>query len=79
VRYCESSDRYDATNRTGKYRGAWQMDEHFWKTYHRLAFGYEPTMPVDKAPPEVQDAVAYTGFLHRGWQPWTCAKIVGLR
>lgn len=49
------------------------MDRDFWLTY-----GGDPSLTADQAPPWMQDQVAYRGFLARGWEPWTCARIVGL-
>lgn len=66
---CESGGDYSVRSRTGKYRGAWQMDADFWRTYGGLKYAPRP----DAATPHQQDLVAYRGWLSRGWQPWACA------
>lgn len=66
---CESHFNYKAVSGTGKYRGAWQMDSAFWRTYGGLEFAARPEL----ASPAEQDLVAYRGWLSRGWQPWGCA------
>lgn len=71
LRKCESGGVYTKLNPSGKYRGAYQMDADFWRTY---GDGSAPT--ADKASPASQDAAAYKGFRARGWQPWTCRYAV---
>jgi hypothetical protein len=58
-----------AVSRTGKYRGAWQMDSGFWASYGGLELAPRP----DAASWADQNYVAYRGFVSRGWQPWACA------
>jgi hypothetical protein len=73
LRKCEGGAKgYRAVSGSGTYRGAYQMDRSFWLTY-----GGDPSLTADQAPPWMQDQVAYRGFLDRGWQPWTCARILG--
>ena len=67
VKQCESGGNPRAVN--GKYMGAWQMDEDFWQTYGGLRFASTPL----GATMAQQDYVAWRGWQHRGWQPWTCA------
>lgn len=74
VAECESGRDGSARSHTGKYRGKWQMDADFWRTYGGLKFASSP----DRASVAQQDIVAYRGYLARGWQPWTCARIVGI-
>ena len=74
VAECESGRDGSARSHTGKYRGKWQMDASFWATYGGLKYASSP----DYASVTEQDEVAYRGFLARGWQPWTCARIVGI-
>jgi hypothetical protein len=69
VLHRESGGRCDAVNPSGKYRGRWQMDSTFWKTYGGLAFATTP----DRATCHEQDLVAYKGWIYRGWAPWTTA------
>lgn len=66
---CESSNRVNAVSRTGKYRGLFQMDRNFWRSYGGLTFAPTP----DRASRAAQNYVAYRGFVSRGWAPWACA------
>jgi hypothetical protein len=50
------------------------MDADFWRTYGGLRYAHAPEL----ASTTQQDLVAYRGFLDRGWQPWECARIVGV-
>ncbi|MEY4311248.1 MAG: Transglycosylase-like domain [Actinomycetota bacterium] len=62
----ESKGNCKAIGAKGKYRGKWQFNSSFWKTYGGLEFA-----PLaDQATCEQQDLVAYKGWLARGWQPW---------
>jgi hypothetical protein len=67
---CESGNRTNAVSATGKYRGLYQMDTNFWRSYGGLALAPSP----DKASRAEQNYVAYRGFVSRGWAPWTCAR-----
>lgn len=62
----ESKGNCKAIGAKGKYRGKWQMNAGFWKTYGGLEFAPR----ADLATCEQQDQVAYRGWLARGWQPW---------
>ena len=62
----ESKGNCKAVGANGKYRGKWQMNAGFWKTYGGLEFAPR----ADLATCEQQDQVAYRGWLARGWQPW---------
>ena len=62
----ESNRRCKAVNRSGKYRGRWQMDKNFWSSYGGKKFAKRP----EKASCQEQDLVAYRGWIARGWQPW---------
>lgn len=82
VANCESGDRssWDHYNgnphlRDGKYHGKWQMDADFWATYGGKQFASDA---ADASEAE-QDIVAYKGYQARGWQPWTCSRIMGVR
>lgn len=57
------------TNPSGKYQGAYQMDDGFWRAYGGLAYAPNP----HQATCAEQDRVAYRGWLARGWQPWPTA------
>lgn len=84
VSNCESGDRQapdvgsryngDAHLRDRAYYGKWQMDSDFWATYGGLSYAGNAADASESA----QDAVAYRGFLDRGWQPWECAGIMGV-
>jgi len=82
VANCESGDRssWDHYNgnphlRDGRYHGKWQMDADFWSTYGGKQFASDA---ADASESE-QDIVAYHGYLARGWQPWSCSRIMGVR
>ena len=62
----ESKGNCLATGARGKYRGKWQVNAGFWRTYGGLEFA--PT--ADQATCDQQDLVAYKGWLARGGQPW---------
>jgi len=69
TRYISMKESYrncKAVNRTGKYRGRWQMSSAFWKTYGGKQFASKP----EKASCRDQDLVAYNGWIVRGWAPW---------
>jgi hypothetical protein len=44
------------------------MDADFWETYGGLKYASRPELASETE----QDAVAYRGWLARGWQPWEC-------
>ena len=66
---CESSNNPGAISATGKYRGLWQMDADFWRSYGGLDLASTP----DRASRAEQNYVAYRGYVSRGWNPWECA------
>lgn len=74
VKECESERDGSWAHHYGAHRGYWQMDADFWRTYGGLEFASHP----DYASESEQDLVAYRGYLARGWEPWTCARIVGV-
>lgn len=65
MRFCESSDNYQAISPTGKYRGAYQFDLPTWQS---VGGSGDPAA----APPAEQDARARELFARRGAQPWEC-------
>ncbi|MBE7189376.1 peptidoglycan-binding protein [Jatrophihabitans endophyticus] len=71
LRMCESSDDYRTNTGNGHY-GAYQFDVSTWRSVggHGL--------PSNASPAE-QDARALILYRERGWQPWQCAGILGLR
>ncbi|MGH8862875.1 MAG: transglycosylase family protein, partial [Jatrophihabitantaceae bacterium] len=70
LRVCESSNDY-RTNTGNGYFGAYQFDLATWRSVG--GSGYP-----DRARPAEQDARALILYRMRGWQPWTCASILGL-
>lgn len=72
VAECESGGNPRAVNPSGKYRGKWQMDRSFWRTYGGLRFASRPDLATEAQ----QDEVAYRGWLARGWQPWSCRSVL---
>ena len=71
LRVCESGNNY-AINTGNDHYGAYQFDLSTWRSVG--GSGY----PSDASPAE-QDARALILYRERGWQPWQCAAIVGLR
>lgn len=72
IRRCESTDDYSAVSPSGTYRGAWQFDRPTWRSVGGVG---DPA----KASRREQDLRAYLLYKRRGFQPWECAKILGLR
>lgn len=78
IAHCESSDvgiHGVDVNDGVAYYGKWQANADFWVTYggSRADLGGSHFSPSELE----QDMVAYRGYLARGWQPWTCARILG--
>lgn len=70
LRMCESSNRYSIDTGNGYY-GAYQFDLGTWQSVGGTG------KPSDATPAE-QDYRALMLYRKRGWQPWTCAVMVGL-
>lgn len=72
IRNCESSDvpTVVSTHAGVTYYGLYQMNADFWTTY-----GGDPSYLGNpfKAPRWLQNEVAYRGYQHRGYEPWSCA------
>lgn len=68
VARCESQFKPTARNRW-HYSGVFQMGRREWRAYGR---GGNVFNPRDNA------EAALRLFRARGWQPWSCARIVGL-
>jgi len=66
VVYRESKGHCNAVNPSGKYRGKWQMDSAFWRSYGGKAFAKTP----DRASCSQQDIVAWRGWVASWWHPW---------
>jgi peptidoglycan hydrolase-like protein with peptidoglycan-binding domain len=71
LRQCESSNNYSINTGNGHY-GAYQFDLATWRSVGGT--GYPSSASVGE-----QDARALILYRERGWQPWQCATILGLR
>jgi hypothetical protein len=71
LRMCESSNRYAVNTGTGYY-GAYQFDLPTWRSVGGQG-------RPDQAGPAEQDYRALYLYRMRGWQPWQCATMLGLR
>ncbi len=72
LRQCESGGRYTVVSASGRYYGAYQFDLGTWRSVGGSG------LPHQAAPAE-QDYRALYLYRMRGWQPWTCARRLGLR
>lgn len=70
LRMCESTNRY-AVNTGNGYYGAYQFDLSTWRSVGGAG------RPHEAAPAE-QDYRALYLYRMRGWQPWSCARRLGL-
>lgn len=70
IRLCESSNRYTIDTGNGYY-GAYQFSLSTWASVGGTG------KPSDASPAE-QDYRALVLYRMRGWQPWTCAVMIGL-
>ncbi len=71
LRQCESSGRYSVDTGTGYY-GAYQFDLPTWRSVGGTG------LPSSASPSE-QDYRALSLYRMRGWSPWVCATLIGLR
>jgi resuscitation-promoting factor RpfA len=71
LRMCESSNNYSINTGNNHY-GAYQFDLSTW---HSVGGSGYP----NRATPAEQNARALILYRQRGWQPWQCASILGLR
>ncbi len=71
LRVCESSNNYSINTGNAHY-GAYQFDLATWRSVGGRGYPY-------LAPKAEQDARALILYRMRGWQPWQCAGILGLR
>ncbi|HZC71011.1 MAG TPA: peptidoglycan-binding protein [Jatrophihabitans sp.] len=71
LRVCESGDNYRIHTGNGHY-GAYQFDLPTWRSVGGRGYPY-------RASKAEQDARALMLYRERGWQPWQCARILGLR
>jgi hypothetical protein len=70
LRWCESTDNYQAVSAGGTYRGAYQFSQSTWNwvagTHHPKYVGEDPRW----AAPEVQDAMTRALWYMQGPAPW---------
>jgi hypothetical protein len=70
LRWCESTDNYQAVSPGGTYRGAYQFSQRTWNwvasTHHPRFHGQDPRW----ADPSVQDAMTRALWLMMGRSPW---------
>lgn len=71
LRDCESGDDYAVAAANGHY-GAYQFDLGTWRSVGGTGY-------PNQASPAEQDYRALYLYRMRGWQPWTCARELGLR
>ncbi len=71
LRMCESSNNYSINTGNDHY-GAYQFDLGTWRSVGGTGY-------PNKASAAEQDARALILYRERGWQPWQCAAIVGLK
>ncbi|MDP9116605.1 MAG: peptidoglycan-binding protein [Actinomycetota bacterium] len=71
LRVCESSDNYSIDTGNAHY-GAYQFDLGTWHSVGGTGY-------PNRASKAEQDARALVLYRERGWQPWQCASILGLR
>ena len=71
LRQCESSGNYSINTGNGYY-GAYQFDQATWRSVNGQG------SPAAASPAE-QDYRALYLYRMRGWSPWTCASLAGLR
>lgn len=70
---CESSGNPRAVSPSGRYRGMYQADADFWRTYGGLRYAPRP----DLATAAEQTIVAQRGYAARGATPWpTCGRFL---
>jgi hypothetical protein len=71
LKVCESGNNY-STNTGNGYYGAYQFDLQTW---HGVGGSGLPS----NASPHTQDLLARKLYRERGWAPWECARILGLK
>jgi resuscitation-promoting factor RpfA len=71
LRMCESSNNYSIDTGNDHY-GAYQFDVPTWRSVGGRGY-------PNRASRAEQDARALILYRERGWQPWQCASMLGLR
>lgn len=69
VRMCESTNNYKINTGNGYY-GAYQFDLATWRSVGGAGYPHQASAAE-------QDARALMLYRMRGWQPWSCARILG--
>lgn len=69
LRFCEGGGNYRVVSKSRTYRGTYQMNADFWRSYGGDPAYLNPPR-WEQAPPEMQDRVAYAGYRARGSNPW---------
>jgi hypothetical protein len=70
LRWCESTDNYQAVSSGGTYRGAYQFSQGTWNWIAGMHFPNHVGEDPRWAPPEVQDAMARALWSMQGPAPW---------
>ena len=71
LRMCESGNNYSTNTGNGHY-GAYQFDLPTWRSVGGAGY-------PNRAAKGEQDRRALILYRERGWEPWQCARILGLR
>lgn len=71
VRQCESGNRYNINTGNGYY-GAYQFDLSTWKSVGGTGYPHQASVSE-------QDYRALRLYRMRGWSPWICAALVGVK
>jgi hypothetical protein len=69
IAMCESTDNLRASNPSGKYLGAFQIERGWWRSAH---------LDYRSASLAQQYALALRIWHQQGWSAWTCAGILGI-
>ena len=70
LRWCESTDNYQAVSRTGAYRGAYQFHQGTWDSVARQHFPRYVGLDPAAAAPNVQDAMTRALWSMTGPRSW---------